>query len=126
MSGFGIGLVLPFIPYVLNRIRPSPFWTWINIPMMTLVHSAGSLQNGVVMPFLIAFLFQFYAYRYQREWFIRYNYVFAAAVNAAVAVAVICINLVSLIEGVSMPYWLLKSRNGLDYYCRGLSWDSQP
>jgi hypothetical protein len=114
----------------MNRIRPSPFWTWINVPMMALVSSAGSLQNTVVVPFFVAIVFQFYAFRYQKEWFMRYNYVFAAAVNASVAVCVICINLFELGVGTpenrsGMLNWQLNSKNGLDYYCKGLSWDSK-
>jgi hypothetical protein len=99
--------------------------------MMALAHSnAGSIQNTVVMPFIVAVIFQFYALRYQKEWFIRYNYVFAAAVNASVALCVICINLVSFGVGTpdnrsGMHFWELNSSNGLDYYCKGLNWDSK-
>jgi hypothetical protein len=61
---FLIGLVLPFVPWLLDKRYPHPYWRLIHIPLIASFTGPGRFQNFYIMPLVSAFLFQYYAFKH--------------------------------------------------------------
>ncbi len=82
MLGFPIGLILPVIPWALNKYKPMKLWTLINIPLLLYYNGSYYPQNYIWTPLLAGFIFNYYIFRNHQDWWQKYNYVFAAAASA--------------------------------------------
>ncbi|KAG5460279.1 MAG: OPT oligopeptide transporter protein-domain-containing protein [Olpidium bornovanus] len=114
---FLIGPLLCLIPYFGNKMRPSRLWKYCNIPLLTMpLGGAGMPQNMIVMSFVTAFVFQYWLFRHRYDWYSKYNYVLAAALDTGTAIAVLVTS--QLAGYIVPPIW---SGNPLavtpDYYC---------
>jgi OPT family small oligopeptide transporter len=88
-----VGAVLPVPFYFLARRYPLSFWRYINIPVFfagiqgmppaTGINYASWVGTGFVFNFLIR--------RYHFRWWMRYNYILSAALDAGVALAIILV-----------------------------------
>lgn len=125
LFGFLIGLLLPLVPWLLHRFYPSKIWPFINIPIILYVAGPGFYQNTIITPFLVNLFFNFYLFRYHSDWWKKYNYVLAAAINGSVALCVLIITVLRNF-GVKAPAWAgnptTHGHVQLDYYCFGYSW----
>ncbi|KAG5460937.1 MAG: OPT oligopeptide transporter protein-domain-containing protein [Olpidium bornovanus] len=114
---FVAGFALPFLPWLANRARPSRLWQYVNIPMLSLPFTTpGFPQNFYLSGFVIAFIFQYYVFRRQYDWYAKYNYVLASAFDAGMAVAVAVGS--QLLEACPAPKWAGNpAAVASDYYC---------
>lgn len=106
LLGFPIGLVVPFIPWLLYKAYPSKFWLWINVPLILYVNSAGQLQTLIVVPFIVSWFFNYYLFNKHNDWWRKYMYVFAGATSAGVALCVVAIAILYNFTGaITPPNW---------------------
>ena len=69
---FLVGFLLPVFPWIANKYYPSRRWQLINIPLIALgTTKPGKIQNAVLMPFLVAWIFQYYIFYHHRDWWIK-------------------------------------------------------
>ncbi|KAJ3310946.1 hypothetical protein HDV04_004552 [Boothiomyces sp. JEL0838] len=118
LLGFPIGFLLPFIPWYLNKVSPKKFWKYVNIPLLTIGFHAGSNQATVVVPFLISYIFNVVVFKYRRQWWDKYNFILACALDSGVAVASLIIIFWDQVgsSGKLAP-GILTPQSSLDFYC---------
>jgi len=90
---FFIGAVTPIPFYFLARRYPLSFWRYINIPVFFAGVGAMPPASGINYSvwIMVGFVFQWAIRRYHFRWWMRYNYVLSAALDAGVAIGVIVI-----------------------------------
>jgi len=130
IGGWVIGFLLPFVPYLLSLRFPSPKWKYISLPVVFYFGSAGQVQNLAISQFVVAFVFQYWIFKYYRAWFDKYNYVTAAAISAGSGICVLFANFIGLAvdsegkQAIQAPVWALNPVTEPDYYCYdGMSYE---
>ena len=114
---FLAGFLAPFFPWLGNRIYPSKVWQYINIPLLASgASSPGGLQNGVIMPLFVSWLFQYYIFHNYNEWWKKYNYMLAVASDTGVALAVLSTTILTQCD-LTLPAWSGSPATKIDYYC---------
>ncbi|KAJ7896012.1 glutathione transporter [Mycena olivaceomarginata] len=87
--GFPVGLVAPIPFYFLARRFPMSNWRFVNIPVLcggVAAIPAASAYNYAAWG-LTGFIFNFYIRRAHFRWWMRYNYILSAALDAGIALA---------------------------------------
>jgi OPT family small oligopeptide transporter len=124
LYGFLIGFFLPFLPRLGDYLYPSKYWILINFPILTLGVSHGTNQANVVVPFILAYIFNYWIFRKHRGWWDHYNFILACAISSGSAISILIIifwrNVGS--DG-SLPLNPLNGLGSVDYYCRGAPYD---
>ncbi|KAJ3270451.1 hypothetical protein HDV01_007811 [Terramyces sp. JEL0728] len=124
--GYFIGFVLPFIPWLLNKAFPSKYWRMINI--VVIANSAfpsGYPQVGIVTPFIVAFICQFYLYRYKRDFWEKYVWIICIAFDSASS-------LIAILPPIMRTLYYDDSVGPFnpaaapDYYCRNVDYRGKP
>ena len=116
LLGFPIGAMLPFIPWLSNRLYPSKLWHFVNIPILLSNTGAVGRSNAtIVAPFIVGVFFQYYLYNHHYSWWARYNFTLSAALDAGTSFATV---LVGVLLTLNMPVrkWLLNPQQQ-DAYC---------
>ncbi|KAG6866881.1 hypothetical protein C0991_008818 [Blastosporella zonata] len=90
---FGIGGLLPIPFYFLARRYPLSFWRYVNIPVCFGGLGAMPPANGINYASwaAVGFIFNFVVRRYRFRWWMRYNYILSAALDAGVVLAMFVI-----------------------------------
>ncbi|KAI8903204.1 OPT oligopeptide transporter protein-domain-containing protein [Gorgonomyces haynaldii] len=116
--GFLAGFILPVIPWLLNKYYPNNFWHLINVPLLAFNNTVPGELGALLPALLIGLYTQFFLKRYRTEWFNKYNYVLAIALDSGAAIAVLVITILQafITEEVTPPPSLL-SPGSLDFYC---------
>lgn len=123
MYAFGIGLVLPVIPWAMNKVWPHPYWYLINMPILTFASSPGAPNPSILPVAIIGFIFQFYLRRYSKELFDKYNYVIAVALDSGLAIATLMFTVVLSLAGEGVvSIGPLNPETEPDFYCYGGSY----
>lgn len=90
---FLIGAALPIPFYFLAKRYPLSFWRYINIPVF--FAGVGAIPPGSGINYaswaITGFTFNYFIRRYRFRWWMRYNYILSAALDAGVAIAMIVI-----------------------------------
>jgi OPT family oligopeptide transporter len=123
LFGFLIGFLLPFLPWIANKVYPNKFWRYINVPLLLYTSGVGSYQSEIIVGFIVNVIFQLYLFRYQYDWWKKYTYVFSAAVSGATMVAILLIALLKNLN-FNAPFWWGNPEGNLDYYCYDDPWRS--
>ena len=117
---FALGLVLPFFPWLANRAYPWKYWQHISVTLlvaggMTAVGPA-SYQTYMLVGLFIAWFFQYYMKKYHNEWWRKYNYILAVALDTGTGLAILAITYLKF--SVQMPDYFGKPNPVmLDNYC---------
>lgn len=95
---------------------------------MTIGSSSGMIQS-VFLPVLVTgFIFQYCILRYRKEWFHKYNYVLAIALDSGSAVGAFVLTLfmviIPSIEQVQ-PISVLSPAGSPDYYCNSANYNDK-
>ncbi|KAF8213549.1 OPT oligopeptide transporter [Mycena galopus ATCC 62051] len=93
LYGFLFGAVAPIPFYYLARRYPLSFWRYINIPVFcggVGAIPAASAYNYAAWA-LTGFIFNFIIRRRYFRWWMRYNYILSAALDAGLAISLIVI-----------------------------------
>jgi hypothetical protein len=124
MLAFPIGIVLPVIPWLLNKWKPHPNWYLINMPLLTFIGSPGGYQSAFIMAVLTGFAFQYWARRNRKEWFDKYNYTLAIALDSGMSIATLTIVLLQLAtetedggDRITPSGTILAPSTSTDFYC---------
>jgi hypothetical protein len=90
---FLVGAVAPIPFYFLARRYPLSFWRYVNMPVFFAGVGAIPVASGINYSswILTGFIFQWFLRRFHIHWWMRYNYILSAALDAGVAVGLIVI-----------------------------------
>ncbi|KAG6837863.1 hypothetical protein H0H93_013016 [Arthromyces matolae] len=90
---FALGGLLPIPFYLLARRYPLSFWRFINIPAAFSGLGAMPPANGINYASwaIVGFVFNFVIRRYRFRWWVRYNYILSAGLDAGVVIAMFVI-----------------------------------
>ena len=120
LLGFPIGLLLPVIPWLANKFYPSKLWHYINFPILFSNLGLTGRDNAViVMPFIVATIFQWYLYNHKYAWWSKYNYTMSAALDAGTSFATLLVGLLITLN-IGAGSGPLNPDQG-DAYCFGSS-----
>ncbi|KAK7041928.1 hypothetical protein VNI00_008910 [Paramarasmius palmivorus] len=88
-----IGAILPIPFYFLARRYPLGFWRYVNIPVMFSGVGAIPPASGINYASwaFVGFIFNFVVRRRHFRWWMRYNYILSAALDAGVALSLVVI-----------------------------------
>ncbi|KAG5353466.1 hypothetical protein J132_08942 [Termitomyces sp. J132] len=90
---FAIGGLLPIPFYFLARRYPLSFWRYINVPVCFAGLGNMPPANGINYASwaVVGFIFNFILRRFHFRWWMRYNYILSAALDAGVVIAMVVI-----------------------------------
>ncbi|RKP23547.1 OPT oligopeptide transporter protein-domain-containing protein [Syncephalis pseudoplumigaleata] len=104
---FLAGFLLPLPFWLLSRRYPNSWVKYIHIPVL--------LGSTAIMPpaqagmyttwFILAFVFQFYIYRYRNDWWSRFNYILSAGMDSGVALAGLLIFFIFQYSEITVDWW---------------------
>ncbi|KAG5612828.1 hypothetical protein H5410_024109 [Solanum commersonii] len=102
------GLVAPFLVWLLHKSFPSQSWIkLINIPV--LLAATASMPPATTLNFnswiIVGTVFNFFVFRYRKQWWQRYNYVLSAALDAGVAVMGVVLFFCVTVWNVNFSWW---------------------
>lgn len=113
--GFLLGLFLPLIPWLLNKLYPHHWWHLINpVHIMQGSQNVGGIQAGILYRLFFGFVFQWYCFRKKREWFNKYLYVLGAALGFGAGLTTLAVQIIVQVTPKHNSY--LRPVN-MDYYC---------
>ncbi|KAI6005109.1 OPT oligopeptide transporter [Pisolithus orientalis] len=106
---FFIGAVLPIPFYYLARRFPLSYWRYINIPVLFAGIGAFPPATGINYSswVLVGFIFQWFMRRYHFRWWMRYNYILSAGLDAGVAIGILFIFFALQMPkgGIQLNWW---------------------
>jgi len=106
---FLIGAILPIPFYILARRYPLSLWRYINIPVFFASPNAMPPASGINYSSwaLVGFIFNFLIRRYRLRWWMRYNYILSAALDAGVAISMVLIFFTVMLPrgGFTLNWW---------------------
>jgi OPT family oligopeptide transporter len=104
---FLVGFLLPIPFWLLSRRYPNSWVKYVHVPVF--------LGGTAIMPpaqagmytswFIVAFIFQFYIYRYHNEWWSRFNYILSAGMDSGVAIAGLIIFFAFQYSNIDVDWW---------------------
>ncbi|KAJ3100620.1 hypothetical protein HDU97_002108 [Phlyctochytrium planicorne] len=133
LIGFGIGFVLPFIPWLLHKIFPNGYWHLVNIPLIVVFPGTGvgSSRSELITPLLIGIVVNYFVKKHRHVWWKKYAYTMSAGLDSGLAITLTAIFLAFQFgigaktesEGSRpMPFWALNRFDGEgcaeDFYLR--------
>ncbi|KAK0505821.1 glutathione transporter [Armillaria luteobubalina] len=106
---FLIGAILPVPFYILARRYPHSNWRFANVPVFLAGVLAIPPASGINYASwaLVGFIFNWYIRRFHFRWWMRYNYILSAALDAGTAFAIILIFLCLQLPkgGIILNWW---------------------
>ncbi|CAN4092295.1 unnamed protein product [Withania somnifera] len=102
------GLLAPFLVWVLHKSFPSQSWIkLINLPV--LLAATASMPPATTLNFnswiVIGIVFNFFIFRYRKNWWQRHNYVLSAALDAGVALMGVVLFFCVTLWNVNFSWW---------------------
>lgn len=102
------GLVGPVLVWLLHKAFPKQTWIpLINLPVLlgatAYMPPATALNYNAWM--FVGTIFNFFVFRYRKDWWRRYNYVLSAAMDAGVAFMAVLLYFSVGIENKSLHWW---------------------
>ncbi len=93
------------------------------MPLLTQGIMVGSNQAIVVVPFIIAYIFNHVIYNKNRIWWNKYNFILSCALNSGVAIGSLIILFWRNVGATGeLPPNPLNPATNRDYYCREASY----
>ncbi|OVA15237.1 Oligopeptide transporter [Macleaya cordata] len=102
------GALGPVLVWFLHKVFPKQSWIpLINLPV--LLGATASMPPATSLNFnawfLVGTIFNFFIFRYRKQWWQRYNYVLSAALDAGVAIMGVLLYFMLSFENVSLTWW---------------------
>ena len=118
-----LGFVVPLPFYFLHKRFPKAGFDYIVTPVICwyLGFLSVGINSSVLMTFVIGFVVQFFVRKRYAEWFIKYNYILAAAIGGGTELLVFVTTFA--VQGASgkavpfPPYWGNNQQSGNFDYC---------
>lgn len=118
-----LGFVLPLPFYFLHRRFPAAGFNYIITPVICwyLGYLSVGINSSVMVYFIIGFVVQFWVRKRYPEWFLKYNYIVAAAISGGTELLVFVTTFaVQGASGVAVPfppYWGNNFQKGNVDFC---------
>ncbi|KAL7748426.1 OPT superfamily [Sorochytrium milnesiophthora] len=113
IGGFLSGLALPILMKLGHVFIGGRFpWALVSAPLLFSIPAPGSSNSGTIMAFGFSVAFQFFAYRYRKKWWQRYNYVLATAFDVGTVLCNLVVVYVLNTLNVKAPDWALGDAAG--------------
>ena len=109
MNWFFVGGALgPVIVWLLHKTFPKQSWiTLINLPV--LLGATGMMPPATPLNYnswiIVGTIFNFFIFRYRKQWWRRYNYILSAALDAGVAFMAVVLYFSVGMENRSLTWW---------------------
>lgn len=104
-----IGTLLPIPLYMLSRKYPYSRWRYVNVPVALSAAMYFPPANGMQFTswFIAAAIFQGFMRRFHFRWWMRYNYLLSAGLDAGVAFGGILVTLFTALPkgGIPLVWW---------------------
>ncbi|CAN0880139.1 Oligopeptide transporter 4 [Linum grandiflorum] len=105
---FLVGAIGPVLVWLLHRAFPKQGWIpLINLPVLFGV--SGMIPPATAINFnswiIVGVVFNFYVFRYKKEWWNRYNYILSAAMDAGVAFMAVVLYFSVGMEEKRLTWW---------------------
>ncbi|KAG6710959.1 hypothetical protein I3842_05G028900 [Carya illinoinensis] len=102
------GAIGPFIVWLLHKAFPKQNWIpLINLPV--LLGATGMMPPATPLNYnawiLVGTIFNFFIFRYRKQWWQRYNYVLSAALDAGVAFMGVVLYFSVVMEVRDLTWW---------------------
>ncbi|KAI6701575.1 hypothetical protein NL676_015899 [Syzygium grande] len=102
------GAIGPIIVWLLHKAFPKQSWIpLINLPV--LLGATGMMPPATPLNYnawvLVGTIFNFFIFRYRKQWWQRYNYVLSAALDAGTAFMAVLLYFSLGMENKSMTWW---------------------
>ncbi|KAI3842416.1 hypothetical protein MKW92_022590 [Papaver armeniacum] len=102
------GAVGPILVWFLHKAFPKQYWIpLINLPV--LLGATASMPPATTVNYnswiLVGTIFNFFVFRYRKQWWQRYNYVLSAALDAGVAFMAVLLYFSVSMENRSLDWW---------------------
>ncbi|KAH6561861.1 hypothetical protein BASA62_009563 [Batrachochytrium salamandrivorans] len=94
--GYLVGVFLPLLPYLANKVYPHQYWKFVHFPIMSGAGSPGGIQSSLLSALCISFVFMYYLFTYHHAWWAKYNYVLASALDSGSGVGVLISTIVAM------------------------------
>jgi OPT family oligopeptide transporter len=104
---FLIGGIGPVLVWLLHKAFPKQSWIpLINLPVLL---GAGMMPPATPLNYnawvIVGTIFNYYVFRYRKQWWQRYNYILSAALDAGVAFMGVLLYFSLGMEGKSVTWW---------------------
>ncbi|KAI9333122.1 OPT oligopeptide transporter protein-domain-containing protein [Obelidium mucronatum] len=113
--GLAAGLVLPIIPWILDRMYPYGYWHLVNIPIIAAFPAKpNAMRSDLITPLLVAIIVNYFVKKYRPFWWRKYAYVLSAGFDTGASFTLLILFLILLCfrgiwnTTVRMPYWILN------------------
>ncbi|KAI3897021.1 hypothetical protein MKX03_015845 [Papaver bracteatum] len=102
------GAVGPILVWFLHKAFPKQSWIpLINLPV--LLGATASMPPATPVNYnswiLVGTIFNFFVFRYRKQWWQRYNYVLSAALDAGVAFMAVLLYFSVSMENINLDWW---------------------
>ncbi|XP_058766051.1 oligopeptide transporter 4-like isoform X1 [Vicia villosa] len=102
------GAIGPILVWLLHKAFPQQSWIpLINLPV--LLGATGMMPPATALNYnawiIVGTIFNFFIFRYRKQWWQRYNYVLSAALDAGVAFMAVLLYFALGLENVSLNWW---------------------
>ncbi|KAJ4836180.1 hypothetical protein Tsubulata_044062, partial [Turnera subulata] len=102
------GLLGPCVVWLLHKAFPSQSWIpLINLPV--LLGATAAMPPATAINYnswiLVGTIFNFFIFRYRKNWWKRYNYVLSAALDAGVAFMAVVLYVTVGLENKNLSWW---------------------
>lgn len=118
---FPVGFIVPLPFYLLHRKWPKAGFDYIVTPILVwhLGYLSVGINTSVCTYFAIGFFMQYYVRKKYPRWFLKYNYLLAAAISGGVELLVFVTTFaVQGASGKEVPfphYWGNNREGNIDY-----------
>ncbi|ORY51537.1 hypothetical protein BCR33DRAFT_458016 [Rhizoclosmatium globosum] len=92
LYGFAVGFCLPFIPWIMHKLRPVSAWHLVNVPLFFVFPAqVGGLRSDLITPFFAALGINYVIRSYRYIWWKKYAFVMSAAFDSGVAITLLLV-----------------------------------
>lgn len=105
---FLIGALLPVPIWVLSKIFPEKKWIpLINIPVISYGFAGmpPATPTNIASWLITGMIFNYFVFKYRKEWWKKYNYVLSAALDAGTAFMGVLLFFALQNEGKNLKWW---------------------
>ncbi|KAA8524890.1 hypothetical protein F0562_011313 [Nyssa sinensis] len=105
---FLVGAVLPVPGWILSKIFPDKKWIpLINIPVISYGFAGmpPATPTNIASWLITGTIFNYFVFKYQKEWWKKYNYVLSAALDAGTAFMGVLVFFALQNEGRNLKWW---------------------
>ncbi|KAI8908986.1 OPT oligopeptide transporter protein-domain-containing protein [Gorgonomyces haynaldii] len=123
--GIPLGMLLPFIPWLLNKAFPSKYWYLINFPILCAFQGGqGRDAAHVVTPLIVGLITNYWLFNKHKPFWTKYNFVIAIGFDVGIAITTILCAILVNIDPKTFHITGPQQGDLGTYYCHGDDYSS--